>query len=412
MVTFGVVGRTYIGSVGRNIHGIGIGSSSIAGFYFIYFVKRTAVDSRLTVTLRATAVIMEEELQRLREEMAQLRAENERLSGQAERLSVSDERSDASNNVQSPPPPQRREQTVYLPRERKCPKFSGSGSAGALTVDEWVEEVEGCLRARHMSKIDKALFVYDHLEGAARTEIKYRDPSVREDSEQILNILQEVYGCSKSYVALQQKFFDRKQKEGESLQDFSHALMMLMERVTLCEPQAMSNSQMLLRDQFCENVRDHMLRRELKRMVRHNRALSLLDVRKEAIRWVEEGQPTREKYVRPLPQTCETQATATSESVGVGKSELAELKSMFIKQQAQLDLITQRLDANRGASRDRSFSRNTRFQRAPDGRPICLKCTQPGHIARYCTQGDPPAQMNAHTAPAQSMVSENYHPPV
>ncbi|KAL6467387.1 hypothetical protein MHYP_G00251910 [Metynnis hypsauchen] len=40
----------------------------------------------------------------------------------------------------------RREPFVYLPRERKCPKFSGLGtSAGALTVEEWLEEAQGYL---------------------------------------------------------------------------------------------------------------------------------------------------------------------------------------------------------------------------------------------------------------------------
>lgn len=347
---------------------------------------------------------MEEELQRLREEMAQLRAENERLSrasGSTGGERLSSQASGSSGNVTTPP--QRREQTVYLPRERKCPKFSGSSVPGALTVDKWVEEVESCLRARHMSQSDKALFVYDHLEGAARIEIKFREQSVKEDSGQILAVLQEVYGCSKSYVSLQQKFFDRKQKEGESLQDFSHGLMALMEQVQLCNPQAMSNSQILLRDQFCENVRDHMLRRELKRMVRQNGELSQLDVRREAIRWVEEGQPTREKYVRPLPQTCEAQATATSEAVGIDKSELAELKSMFLKQQAQLDIITQTLNSTMGAGRGRGMARGSRFQRAPDSRPICIKCMQPGHIARYCTQGNPPQPTITAATPATQL---------
>ena len=149
---------------------------------------------------------MEEELLRLREELVQLRAENQRLSGRAELETMSNQ---ASGSVEVPTPPQRRE-TVYLPRERKCPKFSGGSFAGSLSVDEWVEEVESCLRARHMSTSDKALFVYDHLEGAARTEIKFRDISVKEDANQIITILKELYGCSKSYVSLQQKFFDRK----------------------------------------------------------------------------------------------------------------------------------------------------------------------------------------------------------
>ena len=160
----------------------------------------------------------EEELLRLREEMVHLRAENQRLSGLAESETLSSQAS--GSTVQVPTPPQRRE-TVYLPRERKCPKFSGSSFAGSLSVDEWVEEVESCLRARHMSALDKALFVYDHLEGAARTEIKFRDNRVKEDANQIIAILKELYGCSKSYVSLQQKFFDRKQKEGESLGFFT-----------------------------------------------------------------------------------------------------------------------------------------------------------------------------------------------
>ena len=365
-----------------------------------------------------TTATMEEELQRMREEMAELRAENQRLSSLTQRLSLSEQTADQVE-VRTPPPgnvhtPSQRRETVYLPRERKCPKFSGASSAG-LTVEEWVEEVESCLRVRHMSEYDKALFVYDHLEPPARTEIKFRSDSVKQDSKQIIEILKEIYGCSKSYVSLQQRFFDRKQKEGESLQDFSHALMTLMEKIQLRH--TMSNPQVLLRDQFCENVRDHMLRRELKTMVRQNGEMTLLDIRRAAIRWVEEGQPSREKYVRPIPQSCEAQATATSEAVGVGKTDFEELKSMFAKQQAQLDWITQSLNSNMGAGRGRAFPRTNRYQRAPDGRPICLKCAQPGHISRYCTQNNPqnnpqsntPAQAN--TVEAQLTQSENYSPP-
>lgn len=354
---------------------------------------------------------MEEELRQMREEMAQLRAENERLSNLVANVrppaqSEHGEHSNAAASVSDvASPPRRTQQTVYLPRERKCPKFSGSGT---LTVDEWVEEVESCLRTRHMSELDKALFLYDHLEGTARLEIKFREQSVKGDVKQIIAVLQELYGCSKSYVFLQQKFFDRKQKEGESLQDYSHALMTLMEQVKACNPQAMSNPQALLRDQFCENVKDHMLRRELKRMVRQNEQLSMIDIRKEAIRWVEEGQSTRDKYVRPLPQTCEAQATATSEAVGVEKPELIELKNMLLAQQAQLDEIKQSLHSNTRMARGRGrpVFIDRRFQRAPDGRPICVKCMQPGHIARYCTQTDPqPPQTN--TATVQATHSEN-----
>ena len=74
---------------------------------------------------------MELELQRLREEMAQLRAENERLSVRTENETPSSQASASTGEV--PATPQRREQTVYLPKERKCPRFSGSSGAGAIT---------------------------------------------------------------------------------------------------------------------------------------------------------------------------------------------------------------------------------------------------------------------------------------
>lgn len=66
-----------------------------------------------------------------------------------------------------------------------------------------------------------------------------------------------------------------------------------MDKVRKANPHAVSDYQVVLRDQFCENVQDHTLRRELKRLVRQDSSLNLLDLRKEAMRWVEEGQPQR-----------------------------------------------------------------------------------------------------------------------
>lgn len=113
-----------------------------------------------------------------------------RLSGDAGERQASE-----SDTVSS-----RREQAVYLPKERKSPKFSGSLVAVAMSVEEWIEEAQSCIRLRYMSELDKALFLLDHLEGEARNEIKYRPQGVRENSEQIFDLLKEVYGCSKSYV--------------------------------------------------------------------------------------------------------------------------------------------------------------------------------------------------------------------
>ncbi len=47
-------------------------------------------------------------------------------------------------------------------------------------------------------------------------------------------------------MILQQQFFDRKQKEGESLQEFSHALMDLMDKVRKAKPNVVSDYQVVL----------------------------------------------------------------------------------------------------------------------------------------------------------------------
>lgn len=78
-------------------------------------------------------------------------------------------------------------------------------------------------------------------------------------------------------------------------------------------------------------------------------------------------------------------------------SEFAELKDMVLRQQAQLDLILKTLNTSDGASGNANRASRNRFRRAPDGQPICIKCNQASHIARYCT-----TVMQTRSLPASS----------
>ena len=328
-------------------------------------------------------------MQELRELVAQLRTENDRI--RQEQVSPLPGPSTATSA--SPPrvvPPTASaplaERLIFMPRDRKCPTFRGRSGIG---LAEWLEEVQACMRARHLSVPDQAFFLFDHLEGEAREEIKYRPSEVRSDPDRIIEVLQELYGCAESYVALQEAFFSRRQHEGETLLEFSLALMALMASVKRRAPGGMPNSEVLLRDQFVEHVLDGTLRRELKQFVRRQPTATLLEARSEAIRWEREGLPGGVRgRSHSVPAVFGAQcAVQGSSQISVGppqSSELREIREMLKLQQEQLNQLTQRISCLQGPQQPS----RTAFR----GPIICLRCQQPGHIARECDGVRAPAR--------------------
>lgn len=299
---------------------------------------------------------MEDELRELRELVAQLRADNENL--RQEQGSIAPPSPIAGPSSESSLPATDpvvgasstlTERLVFIPRDRKCPVFDGKSG---IAINEWIEEARACIRTRHLSVADQAFFIFDHLGGEAREEVRYRPVAERSDPEKIFFILQDLYGCSQSYVALQEAFFSRRQQEGETLLEFSLALLGLLEKVRQKSPTALPNAEILVRDQFIEYVCDASLRRELKQLVRRQPHITLLEVRSEAIRWEREGAP--------------------------GGSEMGELREMLKLQQEQLNQLTQsfaQLQVPHSRSRSQSFR---------SGPIICRRCRRPGHFARDC----------------------------
>nr|XP_055039117.1 uncharacterized protein LOC129426946 [Misgurnus anguillicaudatus]XP_055039118.1 uncharacterized protein LOC129426946 [Misgurnus anguillicaudatus]XP_055039119.1 uncharacterized protein LOC129426946 [Misgurnus anguillicaudatus]XP_055039120.1 uncharacterized protein LOC129426946 [Misgurnus anguillicaudatus]XP_055039121.1 uncharacterized protein LOC129426946 [Misgurnus anguillicaudatus] len=344
---------------------------------------------------------MEGELQELRDLVTQLRVENERLKQDQPSVSSLASNTTQGNDAAAAVRPTlpgagaaSADRFVFVPRDRKCPKFSGTSGIG---IDEWVEEAQACIRARCLSTADQAFFLFDHLEGEAREEIRHRSDADRSNPTLIVEALRELYGCSLSYVALQEAFFSRRQREGETLLEFSLALMGLQEKVKQQSSSAMPNAEILLRDQFVEFVLDPALRRELKQLVRRQPLCTFLDVRGEAIRWEREGMPGG---TRPRSQSlpveygfqCGVQGEPQAESSS-SRSEFAELREMLKLQQEQIGQLTQ------GLARLQGFqSRNASPRRGP---VICRRCQREGHFARDC---------DGQRAPPRSRPSSRFVP--
>lgn len=271
---------------------------------------------------------------------------------------------------------------IFVQQDRKLPIFSGKVDGNeSCTLDEWIEQIRHFAQMRGTTEKEKARIVFDHLEGAARTEIKFLPAGERECMDSIFKVLKDVYGCMHSHIALQRRFYNRRQQEGESLIDFSHSLMDLMDLISKSDAQAASAAAAKdLRDQFCDGVRDQSLKIRLKDLINANPTWTIREARAEATRWMALcGSQSKHKTNEYSSTSNET--VASCDSVMSGSSQYNELMSLLKAQQAQLDLVMKALAPQ---SLPPPRTRYSKPRRTADGKPICFRCEKPGHIARNC----------------------------
>lgn len=77
------------------------------------------------------------------------------------------------------------------------------------------------------------------------------------------------------------QFFNRKQREGESLLVYSHALMTIMDQIVITDGQASAKSYKDLHYQFWDGIRDQTLGEMLRDKVSSNPKWTICDVWKE-----------------------------------------------------------------------------------------------------------------------------------
>ena len=154
-----------------------------------------------------------------------------------------------------------------------------------MKLEDWICDVKATIRSRPLSEEDKVDFVFQHLTGPAREEVKFRP---RKSVEDVFSILREVFGDQGSSVHFQRSFFERKQKEGENIRDFSHALLDLFDRACRKSPHLISHKEQVLCDQFADRVSDSLLRTNLRKRVKDTPTIELFTLRSEAIDWADE----------------------------------------------------------------------------------------------------------------------------
>ena len=199
-------------------------------------------------------------------------------------------------------------------RPARLSKFSGSPrKTGDLTLREWVEELDIYCRNFELEDEDKAEAIFDHLTGQAKDEIRCLGNNERKDPETVLACLREHFAPTESLTSISNAFHSRIQLSGESLGDFSRALMTLynrMEKVANTDEKKALNElkDSYLKGQFIKGVASDRDRTELKRL----EGKTFSEMRDTIVKLLQPTQPLKGKLELRTVQTVLGESTSNS----------------------------------------------------------------------------------------------------
>lgn len=309
---------------------------------------------------------------------------------------------------------------VYIPRERQIVPFSGDYVKDGQSIDEFIDEVERVIRVRGLNTDDQVDFIISHLRGSALDEVKLRMGGGTNQPSDLFSYLRGAFREKRTTPQLWHAFYARKQLEGEDFRDFSHSLSQLLSSALQQSPNAVSDPQFTLRDQFIEGMRDAALRRELRKLVREKPQSTLFEVREEAMMWVMEDRPRGSNVARNrnIVSTYSVEMPEQSSPVSGAQSDVAVALQEVVKiitQQGKAigeltnavrELTVQKLSS--GGSQGGKPKVKPKY--TDDGQPICFRCDGVGHVARQCpVSRSYKSQSTANTGPA---VQGNGAPPL
>ena len=167
----------------------------------------------------------------------------------------------------------------------KLSKFYGyPQKAGDLTVKEWLDEVEVYTRQMGHTDAAKATALIDHLGGAAKEEVLCASEAVKGDYVELTSLLRKRFGPAETLHSLRVK------QDGESLADYSRALMRLYSRMEKSAPkpedlQALERLRDIsLKGQFRKGVNNDSVSRDIERIEIREPDKTFPELREEVLR--------------------------------------------------------------------------------------------------------------------------------
>ena len=221
------------------------------------------------------------------------------------------------------------QQTSIITSKDQLRQYKGAESG---SLKRWREDAEEACRRHGKTGESAADYIYSKLDEEAKQEIRLRSADVRRSVESIFKALQDTYGDSRSAFHHKQSFYSRKQKTGESVLAYSHALVNLMECIEEVEPKVTTQRDDLLRGQFMENVLDPNLRWELKKAATVDQKTTFIQLRQIAMQWEvdradEESLPRRRRV--QVDEASVPEATGLLNRVQLLEKRVAEQTDAF-----------------------------------------------------------------------------------
>ncbi|KAL9972773.1 hypothetical protein ACROYT_G019142 [Oculina patagonica] len=265
-------------------------------------------------------------------------------------------------------------------QDKKIKNFTGKKTEGDQPFEDFIEELRTTFEAREMTSPEKVDFIMSHLDGPAKEEVRMYSKKERSNPDFLLDVLAQAFGEKGSSSQLLKMFYERKQKQNGTLRGYSYSLNELLKRTTKADPKAVPDPEKTLWDQFADNVRDPLLRKEPKKFIRE-RQPAFLDLREEALRWSEEEE--RPQRTLPRPQSSqEVAADIPDESSQCSASSTAtpmdKVLEVLLKQQKSILEVTSSI-------RDIKQPRTDILPKEWRGRRpdiVCFNCNKKGHVAR------------------------------
>ncbi|XP_048836044.1 uncharacterized protein LOC125711303 [Brienomyrus brachyistius] len=303
-------------------------------------------------------------------------------------------------------------------------RFDGSAKG---TYQEWRRVVGVGLRAQSLSAVQQVDFVLSALEGEARREVELLRENQRDTAEKILEALDRLYGEGAGLAQLRVEFFTCQQQSGEGVGSFILRLRECHYRWRKKEPvRDEDDDDATLRSQLVTGLLAGSTKRELQRLIRRASRLTFMEAcrevkemeKEEGPGTVMEGVDARRTFL-PLPTAATEPATAPSLDLETLRSSLREdlLREMSdqvreLKQvlegwsqvregQASAPGTTLVVPPSRRRGRTYASSGGPRWDE--QGRPICLRCGEAGHMVRSCPRGETTVVNSRGVQPEASM---------